>query len=371
MMRSKRFPIAALAVLFVSTLFVGVVPGQVRGAGRRGQETRQPEKPQARLLLENFAYSAGQLTTVSGGNWVSLSGSTNLIQVTSGSLVYPNYPASGVGNKIDIVAASVTTGEDVSRQFATQASGTVYAAFLVNFTNTTGLAAATSSTGDYFAGFMSSSTGSMNCRVSIKAGVTADTVVVGLRPSSSDASATFYPTELPINTTHLLVFSNEIVANAANDICRMWVNPVTGPAEPLSGANVMATSATDLADVGRLFIRQSSDTPNASIDGIQVGTSWADVANTVLTASGVSLSGRVSTRSGRGITNAAVMISGETLPEPRAKYTGRNGAYFFDGLEAGRTYVITVGSQRYTFTNSSRVIAVSDDVTNADFASDQ
>lgn len=89
------------------------------------------------------------------------------------------------------------------------------------------------------------------------------------------------------------------------------------------------------------------------------------------TASTVSVSGRVTTASGRGVTNAAVMISGGSLAQPRAMYTGRSGVYSFEGIDTGYSYVVTVGSQRYTFSPSSRVIAVSDSVSDANFTADQ
>src|SRR6185503_7982679 len=108
---------------------------------------------QAQLLQEHFIYSTGQLTNlnaganVSGGNWVSFSGTGNAVTVSNGSLSYTNYLGSA-GNKIDIIATTASA-EDAYRAFTTQTSGTVYAAFLVNVTDVSLLPLNSSTTGDY------------------------------------------------------------------------------------------------------------------------------------------------------------------------------------------------------------------------------
>src|SRR5207244_1546574 len=88
------------------------------------------------------------------------------------------------------------------------------------------------------------------------------------------------------------------------------------------------------------------------------------------TAAGVSMSGRVTTANGVGIRNARVVVSGNSLPEPRTATTGSFGYFSFDGLQAGETYVVTVNSQRYTFQIPSRVITLVDNLTDVDFTAD-
>jgi hypothetical protein len=90
-----------------------------------------------------------------------------------------------------------------------------------------------------------------------------------------------------------------------------------------------------------------------------------------LTAAAASLSGRVTTADGRGIRNARIVVSGNTLPEPRIATTGSFGYFSLDGLQAGETYVVTVNSKRYTFSMPSRVITLVDNVVDANFVADQ
>jgi len=227
-------------------------------------------------LVEDFDYATGDLTSVSSANWTNFSGTGNFIQVTSGNLSYTDYPSSGIGNKIEIISTS-SSAEDVYYQFATQSEGTkVYASFLLNLTNTTGLALNTSTTGDYFAAFLpSTSTTTFNSRVSIKLGTTADTYQIGLRANVGNTEAVWSITDLDINTTYLIVFSYEMISGTSNDVASLWINPSLTGSEPT--ADLTQTAETDINDVSRIAIRQGgTTTPNASIDGIRVATTWSE-----------------------------------------------------------------------------------------------
>jgi hypothetical protein len=86
-----------------------------------------------------------------------------------------------------------------------------------------------------------------------------------------------------------------------------------------------------------------------------------------VTAADVSLSGRVVSAEGRGITNAVISVSGVSLASPIFVTAGRNGAYRFDGLQAGETYAVTVYARRFSFGQASRIITLNDDLTGVDF----
>lgn len=247
-----------------------------------GTRTEAVAAPQARMV-DDFNYAVGQLTDASGGAntsggvWITNTGTGSFLQVSAGSLSYTGYPSSGVGNKLDFISTTASA-EDTFRNFPTQTSGTTYGAFMVNVTNTTGLALNTSTTGDYFAGFISStSTTAFVNRVTIRAGSVPNTYQLGLRATGNAGNVqTFSTTDLPVGTTALVVISYQIVAGATNDVCNMWVNPVITSPEP--APTLTQTSAADNADVGRFFFRQgNAGTPNASVDGVRVGNSWADI----------------------------------------------------------------------------------------------
>lgn len=85
------------------------------------------------------------------------------------------------------------------------------------------------------------------------------------------------------------------------------------------------------------------------------------------TAARVRVGGRVITANGRGIGNTRVMLTGGNLTEPLTAVTNQFGYYHFEGIEAGQTYIITVGHKRYAFSEPSRVIELFDNLSDVDF----
>jgi len=82
------------------------------------------------------------------------------------------------------------------------------------------------------------------------------------------------------------------------------------------------------------------------------------------------ISGRVLTSDGRGIRNAKIVVTGNSLGQPIVAATGAFGQFALGGLAPGETYVITVNSQRFTFNSPSRVISVVDSFVDANFIAD-
>lgn len=90
------------------------------------------------LFTENFDYAPSSLLTANG--WTAHSGAgTNSVAVVEPGLTYPLYELSGIGNS----ARFVTTGEDVSKQFDSVTTGSVYAFMMARFDSAT-------TTQDYF-----------------------------------------------------------------------------------------------------------------------------------------------------------------------------------------------------------------------------
>nr|MBP7415779.1 carboxypeptidase regulatory-like domain-containing protein [Pyrinomonadaceae bacterium] len=83
------------------------------------------------------------------------------------------------------------------------------------------------------------------------------------------------------------------------------------------------------------------------------------------------VSGRVTTAEGRGIRGAIVTVTGNSLATPINVMTGVNGRYIVEGLTAGETYIVTIRSRRFVFSNSSRIVTLNDNVNDADFVADR
>jgi hypothetical protein len=87
------------------------------------------------------------------------------------------------------------------------------------------------------------------------------------------------------------------------------------------------------------------------------------------TASNAIVSGRVLTASGQGIRNARLVLT-NSAGESRTGQTGSFGYFRFTDVPVGETYVLTVYSNRFTFAQSSQVIALTDDLTDLNFMSE-
>jgi uncharacterized delta-60 repeat protein len=119
------------------------------------------------------------------------------------------------------------------------------------------------------------------------------------------------------------------------------------------------------------FVVDENLTGSTRTGSIVIGTAVFRVTqNGPTTAAQLSISGRVRTADGRGIRNARVTISGNSLSQPLTVTSGSFGYYSFEGLRAGETYVVTVTSRRYTFTAPSRVLTLVDNLYDVDFTAE-
>ena len=82
-------------------------------------------------------------------------------------------------------------------------------------------------------------------------------------------------------------------------------------------------------------------------------------------AANASVSGRVTSTGGRGVTNAIVTIETAGGTVIGTGITNRNGNYVINNIPMGATYTIRVTARRFTFTPNT--MQISDNVTNADF----
>ncbi len=163
-----------------------------------------------------------------------------------------------------------------------------------------------------------------------------------------------------------------------------WESPVSNfptpaPAGPYSepGSTVGGTGVqTFLGNFGltnangqwRLYLRDDAGNPVQTPESISgcFGGGWG-IEFFASTAANASISGRVMTADGRPIRNATVTVTGNSLAEPKIAQTGTFGYYTFDELRTGETYIVTVNQRRFTFQMPSRVVSLSDNITDLDF----
>ncbi len=227
------------------------------------------------FFIENFDYPAGDSLTQHG--WAAHSGATtNVMFVTSPGLTYSGYPSSGIGNATTLT----TNGQDVNKQYTPITSGAVYASVMVNV--------ASAQTGDYFFHLGLSNTTSIYMgRVFVKLASNGN-LSFGLSKTSTNAtiqpvySDSIYTT----GTTYLLVLKYQFNPDVADDAVYLFINPAITTVEPSPDLTHNTSANNDPANIGGVYIRQGGTAlaSNLTLDGIRIGTAWADVIPVELTS---------------------------------------------------------------------------------------
>jgi len=173
-----------------------------------------------------------------------------------------------------------------------------------------------------------------------------------------------------------LILSDSNPQTTGNYEPTSWTTPIASfpapaPAAPYSepGSTLGGTGTQTL--FGNFGLTNPNGTWNLYVRQQGGGTGviaggWG-IEFTVPTAANASISGRVMTADGRPIRNAIVTVTGNSLPEPITFQTGSFGYFMFDGLATGETYVVTVGQGRYVFQTPTRVVTLTDNLTDLDF----
>ncbi len=281
----------ALAVSVVAALLIGgtvlILTSQPTQAAVSVDASARAASASTLLLSDDFDYgtTAGNLTAVSAGNWISHSGTSGFVGYTTTSLSMVGYGSSGVGG----AATVATTGvEDVNRTFITQTTGTVYFAALVNVS--------AAGTGDYFLHLKNATTFGFPARVFAKN----DLGVLRFGLSSTSAAAIYSTTAaFTYNTTYLMVTKYNVGTGAT----ALYVLDAFSASEPATPLVSFITGT--LETVQAIAIRQGSAgaRPAATIDGVRVANTWADVVGAPSEADlGVAKSGPGTVSAGDTIT---------------------------------------------------------------------
>jgi type VI secretion system secreted protein VgrG len=141
-----------------------------------------------------------------------------------------------------------------------------------------------------------------------------------------------------------------------------------------------ATFGTDTLFQGNILTRASVTlNTRASLNGRALALEGAvtldtnninNVCNLGPTAAAVSISGRVTTASGRGIRNVTITMIDASGNE-RGAQTTAFGYYHFNDVMAGETITLTAKARRFRFNQSSIVRTTNESVTDAIFVSEQ
>lgn len=151
-----------------------------------------------------------------------------------------------------------------------------------------------------------------------------------------------------------LIFSNSLQAQTGGTF-QIESSSIASGGSKISGSNFTLDSTTGQTLAG------------GRVQGTQFSIEngfWT--SNFAPTAASVSIGGRVTAFSGQGIQNVRVVLT-SLNGTTRFSMTGSFGFYRFDDVEVGETYILTVFSKRFVFTNPTQIISVSEELNNLDF----
>jgi len=216
---------------------------------------------------ENFDYPAGDSLNTHG--WIPHSqAGVEAVVIAAGSLSYPGYPSSGIGNSVNVIgSAAVASREDLTATFNIDSVSNVYCSFLVNV-------ASIGAQVDYFFHFREDPVPAiLRGRVMLK-DIGAGQFNFGISKGSTtiidwDTTARSY------GATYLVVLKYEYIVGDNNDLIHLFVNPSLTGGEPASpDATVPDTSGSDII-VNAVALRQGSRDYSVQLDGIRVANSWS------------------------------------------------------------------------------------------------
>ena len=262
---------------------------------------------QTLLFSEPFNYPVGDSLTAH--NWVVHSTGVNTILTKSGSLTYPQYPAS-TGNK----AYVQSTGQDINHTFAGVSSGVVYMSALVKVDS----ALASTTSGDYFLHFRTAA-GTAAGRVYVRKSTTNSSMIgfgIGKGTTPVYTASTY-----SIDSTYLVVLRYKFVTGTTNDSVSIFINPAyNNEGTPTLKATDM--TQTDLDSAYTVALRQGTNTnyTYVNVDEIRVSDSW-NLAIAYLTAP------QITTTTVSNITTDFAVCSGNVLANGGSPITARGICY--------------------------------------------
>lgn len=154
-----------------------------------------------------------------------------------------------------------------------------------------------------------------------------------------------------LSTTFILISSVAVFAQSGG------VYEITQSVTGSGGGNASGGSFSLDGTAGQSVADNSAQTPFVVRSGF-----WQSFAPA--TAANVSISGRVRTSDGRGLSNAVVSLT-DARGNSVSVRTGSFGAYRFDGIEAGQTVIVMVISRRFQF--QPQIVTVNESLTDVDF----
>ena len=225
------------------------------------------------LFIENFNFPVIDSLENTGGWTPSGPATPNNVKVIAPGLSYSGYMGSGIGNCVFF--SNPGNGDVTLHSFPDQTSGKVYMSFLIRVDSLT----ATATEGYNICLDAAGPSTSLTNRVFVKK-VSSSTFNFGIQ-KAYDGPVNYSPAVYSKNTTYLVVTSYEFINGVDNNLNKLYVFtsgvPATEPAVP-SASNTSGTDNTSIGEIALLnsFITNGLQGSSVKIDGIRIGTTWAN-----------------------------------------------------------------------------------------------
>jgi len=132
--------------------------------------------------------------------------------------------------------------------------------------------------------------------------------------------------------------------------------------------SIAADTGTELNETVDFAITSAPGVTIASIGACGTppitNSTYTILNDDIVTAAGVTVSGRVLTADGRGLARNYVILT-DSQGNSRTAMTSTFGYFRFDEVQAGETYVLSVSTKRYQF--APQIVSVNDSITGLDF----
>lgn len=195
------------------------------------------------------------------------------IAIVASNLSYTGL-ATSTGNKISFAGAGIEAIKAITPQAA---GSTVYYSLLLNISSMAGV---TDGSGGYIAGFAQNTTTFGGTLWAKRVDDTNYNIGVEVRTANL-LNTTYNSTSLVAGQTYFIVVAYTFnTGGAADDVARLWINPVPGTAEPTATLTDTHTGVDlNMETTANFFFRQDSltETGALEIDELRIGTAWADV----------------------------------------------------------------------------------------------
>ena len=299
------------------------------------------------LTLTNSTVSGNMTTGIGGGIFSNNDNTTTLTNSTvSGNTA--SFGGAGIflnfGGTLNLTGVTVTNNRSTGTTCTTCAGGISNGSGTVNLNNTivAGNTAANASASPDFRGAISATSsfniignnqgasGITNGTNGNQVGTPASPIDPRLEPLANNGGTT---------QTHALMPDSPAIDKGSSFGLTTDQRGLTRPAENLSITNAMGG------------------------DGSDIGAFEVQLAPT---AASVSVGGRVTTASGRGISRAVITLT-DSSGNSVSTVTNPFGYYRFDNVAAGETYLVRASGKRYQFIQSSQVVNVVEDASDINF----